>query len=104
MLAIRYIETGRGIPPVRFEELVDAVAPAAIRPGIGKLLKQKRATSEMGRGKQIPELGRFIEAELDRHGESFSGQGRPDLEEPRAMRAKLNGIFRKAVAGEGLDE
>ena len=71
LLAIRYIETGRGIPPVRFEELVDAVAPVAIRPGIGKLLKQKRATSEMGRGKQIPELGRFIEAELDRHGESL---------------------------------
>ena len=104
LLAIRYIETGRGIPPVRFEELVAAVAPAEIRPGIGTLLKEKRATSEMGRGRQIPELGRFIESELERHGESFSGQGRPDLLEPRAMRARLNEIFRKAVAGEKQSE
>ena len=32
LLAIRYIESGQGLPPVRFEELVDAVAPAEIRP------------------------------------------------------------------------
>ena len=62
--AIRYIESGRGIPPVRFKEIVDAVAPAEICPGIEALLKQKRATSEMGRGEPIPELGRFIDADL----------------------------------------
>ena len=76
LLAIRYIESRWGIPPVRFGELVDAVAPAGIRPAITALLKQKRVTSEMGRGDPVPELGRFIEAELERHGEAFSGLGR----------------------------
>ena len=103
LLAIRYIEGGRGLPPVRFDELVDAAAPAEIRPGIAQLLEQKRTTSEMGSGKQIPELGRFIEAELERHGAAFSGQGRPDLEERQAIRAKLNEIFRLALAGYGRD-
>ena len=55
VLAIRYIESERGIPPVRFDELVDAVAPAEIRAGIRVLLDQKRATSEMGWGEPIPE-------------------------------------------------
>ena len=99
LLAIRYIENGRGIPPVRFDDLVNAVAPEEIRPGIGILLEQKRATSEMGRGKPIPELGRFIEAELERHSEAFSGLGRPDLLEPEAIRGRLNAVFCKAVCG-----
>ena len=98
LLAIRYIESERGIPPVRFDELVDAVAPAEIRAGIRVLLDQKRATSEMGRGEPIPELGRFIEAELERHGEVFSGLGRPDLLESQAIRAQLNEIFRMVVS------
>ena len=98
LLAIRYIESERGIPPVRFDELVDAVAPAEIRAGIRVLLDQKRATSEMGRGEPIPELGRFIEAELERHGEAFSGLGRPDLLESQAIRAQLNEIFRMVVS------
>ena len=98
LLAIRYIESERGIPPIRFDELVDAVAPAEIRAGIRVLLDQKRATSEMGRGEPIPELGRFIEAELERHGEAFSGLGRPDLLESQAIRAQLNEIFRMVVS------
>ena len=99
LLAIRYIESGRGIPPVRFDDLVDAVAPEEIRPGIGVLLEKKRATPELGLGEPIPELGRFVEAELERHGEAFSGLGRPDLLEPEAIRAQLNSVFRKAVCG-----
>lgn len=98
LLAIRYIESRRGVPPVRFDELVDAVAPAEIRPAITALLKQKRVTSEMGRGDPIPELGRFIEAELERHGDAFSGLGRPNPLEPEAVRAELNEIFRKALS------
>ena len=90
----------RNPEPVRFNELVDAVAPVKIRPGIGELLKLKRTTSEMGRGKQIPELGQFIETELERHGDSYSGQGRSDLQESGAMREKLTEVIRKAVAGE----
>ena len=99
LLAIRYIESGRGIPPVRFDELVDAVAPVEIRPEIGALLKQKRATPEMGHGEPIPQLGCFIEAELERHGEAFAGLGRPDILKPGAIREQLNEIFRRALSG-----
>lgn len=102
LLAIRHIEQGHGVPPVRFESLVEAVSPAAIRPGIAKLLEVKRVTSEMGTGVPIPELGRFIESELERHQDAFSGFGRPDLLERKELRNRLNAAFREAVSGERL--
>ena len=79
LLAIRYLERGLGVPPVRFDKLADAVAPSGIRPGIAELLERKRATSELGLGPPIPELGRFIETELERHRGPFPGQDRPGL-------------------------
>ncbi len=97
LLAIRHIEGGHGLPPVRFAELVDAVAPAETRPAIATLLRKKRATSETGRGEPIPELNRFVEAEFDRHDGAFSGMGRPDLSNSEATRAQLNAVFRQAI-------
>lgn len=98
LLAIRYIEAGLGIPPVQFEKLVEAVAPHQLRNSIAELLELKSRTSELGLGEPIPEIGAFIESELERHGEQFSGQGRPDLLEGKEVRAELNEIFRRAVA------
>ena len=97
LLAIRHIERGLGVPPVRFEELVDAVAPMEIRPGIARLLEDKRVTSEVGTGRPFPELGRFVEAELARHRDAFSGLGRPHLLESGELRTRLNRIFRDAL-------
>ncbi|MCI5132754.1 MAG: hypothetical protein D3904_14855 [Candidatus Electrothrix sp. EH2] len=34
LLAICYIEAGKGLPPVEFEQLVEAVSPPEIRQGI----------------------------------------------------------------------
>ena len=99
LLAIRYIEARCGIPPVRFEDLVDAVGPPEIRSSIAALLELKRRTEELGRGDPIPEIMAFIEAELERHGEQFSGQGRPDLPEGGELRAELNEIFRRSIEG-----
>lgn len=101
ILAIRYIERGGGIPPVQFEKLVEASAPDGIRESIATLLALKRDTPELGMGDPIPEIGNFIESELERHGALFSGQGRPDLLEGHEMRSELNTIFRKAVT-EGM--
>lgn len=98
LLAIRYIEKGNGIPPVEFEKLVGAVAPPTIRKSIASLLELKRVTPELGTGDPIPEIGKFIEEELERHGALFSGQNRPDLLEGDEVRVELNTIFRKAVA------
>lgn len=97
LLAIRYIEAGLGVPPVEFERLVDAVAPQEIRSAIAELLTLKRKTSEMGYGTPIPVVGEFIAAELDRHGETFKGQGRPDLLSRQDLRDDLNAIFRDAL-------
>src|SRR5262249_2489871 len=97
LLAIRYVEQGDGIPPVQFEKLVDAVAPETIRGSIAELLELKRVTPELGTGDPIPQIGKFIKDELERHGTLFSGQGRPDLMEGTEMREELNVIFRKAI-------
>ncbi|MCY3639479.1 MAG: nucleotidyltransferase domain-containing protein [Gammaproteobacteria bacterium] len=97
LLAIRHIERGLGVPPVRFESLVEAVAPDAARPGIAKLLDVKRAAPERGTGEPIPELNRFIDAELDRHRDAFSGLGRPNLLESADLGLRLNAIFRETI-------
>jgi predicted nucleotidyltransferase len=99
LLAIRYIEAGLGIPPVEFGKLVEAVAPGEIRNGIADLIEIKRNTVELGLGDPIPEIGRFIANELERHGQQWSGQGRPDLLSKGEVRDVLNAIFREAVLG-----
>lgn len=98
LLAIRHVEQGDGIPPVAFEALVERAAPENIRPGIAQLLALKRRSPELGVGDPIPEIGRFIESELERHGTEYSGQGRPDLIESTAIRNELNAVFRGAIA------
>ncbi|MEM7019116.1 MAG: nucleotidyltransferase domain-containing protein [Pseudomonadota bacterium] len=102
LLAIRYIQAFKELPPIEFEQLVDAVAPDNIRDDIGKLLTLKRNTPEMGYGPPVTSISQFIEAELERHGDSFSGQGRPDLQEKTEAREALNQIFFDTVtAGAG---
>jgi len=97
LLAIRYIEAHAKPPPIEFQKLVDAVAPESIVPGIEALLEAKRRTLEKGLGDPIPEINAFIESETERHGESFKGQGRPDLVAGDIARDELNTIFRNVV-------
>jgi predicted nucleotidyltransferase len=97
LLAIRHLEAGRGIPPVLFEELVDAAAPSHLREPIDGLLALKRDTAELGLGEPVPALERFIDEELERHGTAFSGRGRPPLADAMAVQRELNELFRTAV-------
>lgn len=99
LLAIRYIQGGYGVPPVEFEKLVDAVAPKELRSGIAELLDLKRRTPELGLGDPIPEIGGFITSELQRHGEVFAGQGRPDILSKQEILNELNEVFRTAISG-----
>ncbi|MCC7487555.1 MAG: nucleotidyltransferase domain-containing protein [Burkholderiales bacterium] len=99
LLAIRHIEQGLGIPPVRFQTLVQLVAPARIRPAISNLLELKARTSELGLGDPIPEIGEFLETELERHAVAYSGQGRPDrLAGGSNLRDQMNNVFRSVIA------
>jgi len=98
LLAIRHIEQGLGLPPVRFDDLVDRVVPEFIRPSIAGLLALKRQFPELGLGEPIPELRGFIETELGRLGRSFSGQGRPNLHDSDRVRDALNQLFRAVIA------
>lgn len=102
LLAIRYLEAGLGLPPVRVEDLVAAVAPAALLDDIQALLAQKRATRKLGLGAPIPALDAFIAAELARHGTTWSGPGRPEPGADRLssadLRAAWNRLFRQAIA------
>ena len=59
-----------------------------------ELLEAKRVSPELGMGDPIPEIDEFIEGELNRHGDAFVGQGRPDINESRKVRDELNEIFR----------
>lgn len=98
LLAIRYIEQGFGLPPVRFQALVEAVAPKEIRKPIASLIELKKVTPEIGSGDPVPELNDFVFLELQKHEGVLTGQGRPDLLEKESIRDVLNGIFRRTVS------
>jgi len=97
LLAIRYIEKYATPPPVEFNKLVKSVSPHNIRPGIQKLLELKRNSPELGLGSPIVEINDFIQSELERHGEAFKGQGRPNIHAQQEIREKLNTVFRMAI-------
>lgn len=97
LFAIRYIEQGLGIPPVEFDQLVTAVAPDSIKPDIERLLTLKRKTPELGEGDAVQSITAFVQSEMEKHGERFHGQGRPDLLESQQLRDQLNLIFRSAI-------
>lgn len=98
LLAIRHIEQGGGPPPVEFAKLLQTVCPKPLVPVIEQLIEQKVKTPEVGYGAQIPEINAFVEQELLRHGDAFSGQGRPDILAVQSVREALNQIFRQELA------
>lgn len=98
LLALVYLEKFDRPPPVEFEVLLKAVAPIEILPGVESLLEIKRNSPELGLGDPIPEVNAFIESELERHGSSFSGQGRPDLLSQQEYKDTLNSYFREAIS------
>jgi len=68
ILAVRWIEQGRGVVPTEFQKLVEGteLEPALIEE-IAELLRQKRAGGEIGEGPRLPVIHAFIESEKARH-------------------------------------
>jgi predicted nucleotidyltransferase len=67
LLATLWIEQGRGVAPMRFQDLVDAiVTDPSLREAIAQLLVIKRSASESEYGSPMPIINTFIDAELSR--------------------------------------
>lgn len=67
LLATLWIEQGRGVAPMPFQELVDAiVTDSDLLGAIDQLLAIKRAVGEGEHGSHFPIINAFIDAELSR--------------------------------------
>jgi hypothetical protein len=67
LLATLWIEQGRGVAPMRFQELVDVVVTdPSLRRAIADLLAIKRAAMESEYGQPLPTINAFIETQLTR--------------------------------------
>ena len=64
LLAARWIISHGTPPPMLFSELMDAELDEAVRPDVEKLLDMKMNTSEIGKGKRIKNLDRYISTEM----------------------------------------
>jgi predicted nucleotidyltransferase len=67
LLAMLWIEQGRGVAPMRFQDLVDAiVTEPALQGAINGLLAIKRAANESEYCRPLPLVNAFIDKELTR--------------------------------------
>lgn len=93
ILAVRWIEAGKGIVPTEFAKLVEAMLPdAAIRRVIADLVEQKKAGLELGLGPRIPAISDFIESELKRHEAHES-----ELPASEPTSGSLDRVFREII-------
>lgn len=95
LLAIKWIERGRGIVPTEFQVLVEEVVDSpALRKELDQLVELKREGEELDRGANIPIIGQFIESELarleDKRFEHEYGVPSPPIRE-------FNKVFRAAL-------
>jgi predicted nucleotidyltransferase len=92
LLAARWIDSGRGMPPMRFAALADAmVSDTALRDEINALLKLKMGANEAKTGPRFSRIHAFIEAELA-IAEASTEHGKPSGRE-----AELDEFFRSVV-------
>jgi predicted nucleotidyltransferase len=65
LLAARWIEQGRGMAPMQFQQLVEViVTDVALRRAIDELLALKRTVQESEYGAPLPVINSFISSEL----------------------------------------
>lgn len=90
LLAVRWIDQGRGRPPMTFSELLGTLDDPSLLAEIDELLVLKRNADEATYGPRRPLLHAFIKAELEREVPSL-----PRTQEDNAL---LNQYLRDTVA------
>jgi len=93
LLACRHILCHGTPPPMLFSELLRSQMDEALIPVVERLLEKKRQTPELGEGRRIDELNKFIEAELPILEKQISKLPRVD----RAGWDDLNVLFMEAL-------
>jgi predicted nucleotidyltransferase len=66
LLAVRWIEQGRGPVPMEFSRLLVTIEDAELLSEIDTLIERKKRGDELAREPAIPPISRFIASELDR--------------------------------------
>lgn len=93
LLAIRWIEAGRGVVPVPFDLLVETMVESApLRDAIEELRRKKLTDHELRSGPRVPAISDFIDAELERHRTELARFERVERDA-----AELNELFRSAL-------
>ena len=93
LLAVRWIEIHRTVPPIEFSRLLPLIdGDVQLSSEIATLLKAKRISSEMALSAPLPRIQGFIEAELCRL-ESFKPMGM----DQSATNAQLDVLFRAVL-------
>ncbi|MBI5883086.1 MAG: nucleotidyltransferase domain-containing protein [Elusimicrobia bacterium] len=95
ILACRWIEAHRSMPPMEFAKLVDDRLPERLRPIVSDLLRRKRAGEELADGPRIPDINGFVEREISRLNNEMP---------PKAARHPVDWETLDAVFRESLDE
>ena len=97
LLAVRWLESGRGVVPMPFRDLVETlIPPGELRDAIEHLLRLKQSGAELAWGPRIPALSDWIKAELARLAEgpaALAPAAKPGLE-------PLNALFREWLVAE----
>lgn len=92
LLAVTWMEQGRGRVPVEFDILLDCLHDEIVKGEIVALVERKIAGDELDREKRVDVLNQFIESELER----LAGAEVPDS--TKSDLKPLNALFRSSLA------
>lgn len=92
LLAAHWIDAGRGMPPMRFADLAEAlVTDAVLLDEINQLLALKMTAGEAEYGPRFPAIHAFIEAALGME------KAEPDFAKPTGDHTALDALLRQAI-------
>jgi uncharacterized protein len=97
LCALRWLVERDTLPPMNLAALLDGIIlPADVRRAVDRLLKEKTRTSELGKGRRVRVLDRWIERDLAR-GEKRCGA----LAAKSSILAEAEAYFRQVLDGAG---